>query len=394
MTDAQQFNPYQRRKTIPRGRIERWVGKEKADRMSESMAGWYGPPINIRDLPGSVWIDRNGEYVGNFERGQFFSAEDAWELAARKSRRIRQVLDLALGRDALPTYAGVGFASVSDALLRASSGFRQLLNGGPIQKSGPTGVQFSASTLWRVGTMPQAGAAGSAAAAGRVCTSSTVGAMSFNNPSSGTLHLTGADMAASIGSNTLLLYDRLFDVSKTMNSTAAEAVSGVPTRYQNTVATAADYIGGNFLFIEVGATALAATAHNWTPCTYTNQANTAGVTLPSVTGISGAIVDRLDMPLNTWFCPLAAGDSGIKALTNMQCSAAVATGAINFVIGHPIAFLFFPIVSVVQPFDWLTNRDQAPRIFDNACLSFLETAKPTTAATTYNGLLYATNAAP
>lgn len=217
--------------------------------------------------------------------------------------------------------------------------------------------------------------------------------MAFNNPSSGTLHLTGADFSSSIINNSVLIYDRIFDVAKTMNSTATEAVTGVPTRYQSSVASDANYAGGNFLFIEVGGTALAATAHNWTTCLYRNQAGTDNVTLPSVTGVSGAIVNRFDMPVNTWFCPLATGDSGVMDLAQMQCSAAVATGAINFVIGHPLGVMMFPVINALLPFSWLTNRNLAPRIFDDACVALLELPKPATTATTYNGMLYATGAA-
>ena len=42
-------------------------------------------------------------------------------------------------------------------------------------------------------------------------------------------------------------------------------------------------------------------------------------------------------------------------------------------------------INSVMPFDWLTNRDQAPRIFDDACLTFLEMCKPATGATNYAG---------
>jgi hypothetical protein len=400
MTNTEQFNPTQRRKSIPRGRIERWLGKEKADRLSAQMVGvakehrWYGPPINIRDLPGSVWIDGNGEYVGDFQRGQYFSAEDAFEHALRTAKEFRRTWDRAVQQDILPLYAGAGFASVSDALARASAGFSQRLNGGQVTKSGPTGVVGAASSLWRVGAQPAAGGAGSAAPGGRAPTKATVGAMAFNNPASGTLHLTGADFSASIINNAVMLYDRIFDVAKTMNSTATEAVTGVPTRYQSAIVTDAQYAGGNFLFIEVGGTALAATAHNWTTCLYRDQAGTDNKTLPLVTGNSGAIVDRFDMPLNTWFCPLASGDSGIMDLAQMQCSAAVATGAVNFVIGHQIGVMAFPIINIPLPFDWLTNREQAPLIVNDAALALFEFPKPATNATVYNGPIYATNAAP
>ena len=202
----------------------------------------------------------------------------------------------------------------------------------------------------------------------------------------------GANISASVIGNSLLLYDRIFAVAKTMNSTATEAVTGVPTRFQSTTSTDENYIGGNFGFIEVGLTALAATAHNWTVCLYTDQA-AASSTLPSLTGNSGAIVHRLDHPVQQWFAPLAAGDVGIKAWTQMQCSAAVATGLINFVIGHEIGFMSFPVINSVLPFDWLTNMCQAPYIPNDAYLAFLEINKPTTTATTYTGTLYTTSTA-
>lgn len=375
------------------GRLERWLGKDGIARAETIMLHgggygktWYGPPIYCLDLPGNIWLTKDGDFIGNLDRGGFYSALDA--MADYAKRVWREA-----GRQAHQPYAAAGFASISDALSRASAGNRQFLNGA-VAKTGATGVANVTSSLWRLGSMPAAGGAGSAAPGGRALTDATTGAMAFTNPASGTLHLTGADFSASVVNNTLLLYDRIFDVAKTMNSTATESVTGVPTRYQSTTTTAADYAGGNFLFVEVGSPALAATAHNWTTCLYRDDANNDAQTLPSLTGNSGAIVDRLDHPTFSWFAPLAAGDVGIMDLNQMQCSAAVATGAINFVIGHPIGFMFFPQAGPLLPFDWLSNKDQAPRIFDDAALALLETNKPSTAATTYSGLIHATSAAP
>lgn len=388
-----------KRRSVHSGRLERWLGADRIAQLSRYMTDgggpgipWYGPPINIRDCPGSVWIGKDGDFTGDFNRGFFDSAADSlgrhlrdiWKKAG-KPIYIRE-------HQRAPSF-GVGFASISDALSRGSSGEGQLLNGN-IAKIGPTGVVGSASSLWRVGPQPTAGAAGSAAPGGRALTKATVGAMTFDNVASGTLHLTGADLSSSIVNNSIMLYDRIFDVAAPINSTTAVSVTGVPTRYQSTTPSAPDYAGGNFLFIEVGGTALAATAHNWTVCTYRNQAGTDNVTLPSVTGVSGAIVDRFDMPANTWFCPLAAGDSGIMDLAQMQCSALVATGAANFVIGHSIGIMAFPVINMLLPFDWLTNRQLAPRIFNDAALALLEFPKPSTTATTYNGQIYVCRAAP
>lgn len=363
-------------------KVERWLGAEKIAHLQQCMRGWYGRPICLLDVPGSLWITADGDFVGYVNGGFFASALDFF------SDRLRAAW-IAAGRPQYG-YANAGFSSISESLSRASQGYSQRLS---VNKAGPTGVVGVTSSLWRVGPQPAAGSAGAAAPGGTAHTSANTGALAFANPASGTLHLVGADMSASVINHTLLAYDRTFSVAKTMNSTATEAVTGVPTRYQNTTATADDYIGDNFGFVEVGGTALAATAHNWTVCTYTDQGN-ASSTLPSLTGNSGAIVDRLDHPAQQWFAPLESGDVGIKAWTQMQCSAAVATGAINFCIGHPLGFMSFPVINSMLPFDWLTNRDQAPRVYDNACVAFLEPLKPATTATTYTGRIVTTNAAP
>jgi hypothetical protein len=361
-------------------KLERWLGADKIEHLQQTMRGWYGRPIHLLDVPGSIRISADGDFYGEFKRGVVMSALDEFEARLQYTwKNIR------------PHYgfAGAGFASISDALSRASQGYSQRR---PFNKVGPTGVTGVSSSLWRVGPQPAAGSAGAAAPGGTAHTNADTGALTFANPASGTQHLVGADVACGVANNALLLYDRLFSVAKTMASTATEAVTGVPTRYQSTVATDPDYAGDNFLFVEVGTTALAGTAHNWTVCTYKDQSDTAS-TLPSLTGNSSAIVHRFDHPANQWFAPLESGDVGIKALTQMQCSASVATGLISFVIGHPIGFMAFPVASSFFPFDWLTNRDQAPRIFNDACLAFIEPLKPAATATTYTGRIVTTAAA-
>lgn len=360
-------------------RLERWLGVQKIAHLQACMRGWYGRPINLRDVPGSVWITADGDFVGSMPSGlgYFMGAMDAvkdyWD-------RVGHVQH---------GYANAGFASISHALSQASQGFSQRRQ---VNKVGGTGVIGRTNTLWRLGPQPAAGANGAAAPGGTAHVSSDTGAIAYSNPASGTLHLVGADFAANVINNSLLLYDRTFSVTKTMNSTATEAVTGVPTRYQSTTATDPDYVGDNFGMIEIATGAnLPATAHNWTVCTYNDQAN-ASSTLPSLTGVSAGLADSLDQPLQQWFLPLETGDVGIKAWTQMQCSALVASGAVNFVIGHPLGFMAFPVINSMMPFDWLTNRDQAPRVFDNACLAFIEPLKPAAGATTYTGRFQMTSA--
>ena len=375
-------NPLSPLKPAHADRVERWLGKEKIEHLQKSMRGWYGRPICLLDVPGSLWITADGDFVGHVNGGFFTSAMDYFE------DKLRKVWD-GMSQPQYG-YCNAGFASVSDALSRASQGYSQRMQFG---KTGSTGVAGVTNSLWRLGSQPAAGTAPANAPGGTAFSSATTGAFPLINPASGTNHLVGADASSSSATMTLLLFDLIFGVNKTMNSTTTEAVTGVPTRYQSTTTTAADYIGDNFCFIQVGGTALAATGHNWTVCTYTDQTNAAS-TLPSVTGVSGAIVDRLDTAATgTWFHPLESGDSGIKAWTQMQCSAAVATGVIWFMIGHPIGFMSFPIAYPTFPFNWLTSRDQAPRVFNDACLALLEPSKTSTAATTYSGRIVLNSAA-
>jgi hypothetical protein len=367
-------------KAVNADRIERWLGAEKVAKLQADMRGWYGDPIVLRDVPGSVWITKDGDFVGEFSRGYFMSAMDSLEEFARRFWRES-------GR---PQYgvANAGFSSISDALSRATRGFGQdrFFN-----KAGPTGVSGVSSSLWRVGNQPAAGSAPAAAPGGTAFSSSTTGALVFANPAAGTNRLVGADASCNQNNYSLLMYDLIFGVNKTMASTATEAVTGVPTRYQSTTATDEDYAGSNFLFVQVGGTALAATAHNWTTCTYTDQSGNTGATLPSLTGNSAAIVDRYDHPTGQWFAPLASDDTGIKALTQMQCSASVATGVVWFMMGHPLGIMTMYTANIPTPYDWLTNKRQAPRIFDDACVAFIEPTKISATAGTFNGYVQTTS---
>lgn len=355
------------------GQLERWLGKEPIEQISKQMKDWYGPPIAVAGVPGRVFAHRGGDFRGVITTGKFASALD---VASRLGRRVRKTARLQ------STQLNAGFASFADLVSEATGGKTRTYS---YQKVGATGVANVTNTLWQSTASPAAGAAGSAAPGGRATDSTTTGGFPFTNPTGGdTQHFVSGYALGTVAGNSLLLSDRIFDVAKTMASTGTEAVTGVPTRYQSTVGTGADYAGGNFLTVEVQ-TVLPATAHNWTVCLYTNQAG-AGATLPSLTGNSSAIVQRLDHPTNQFFAPLATGDIGIQTLTQMQCSASVATGAINFVISHPIAWFPIPIANLICAQDGVFTAFNLMRIFDSACLYFLEVVKPSTTATTYTGM--------
>lgn len=361
-------------------RLERWLGAEKVAQLSAAMcnpaAKWYGRPIAVSGVPGLVYATKDGDFVGAIDAGYEASAVDrAQEIVRRAVRRER----MRVARIKRTQRGAIG--SLDAALAAYFGGGNRMFS---FVKAGTTGVVGATNTLWYVGSQPAAGAAASAAPGGTVPTDATTGSWVFDNPSSGTQHFIFGNPIASVAANTLLLYDRLFSVTKTMNSTGTEAVTGLPSRYQSTTPGAADYAQNNFLMIECR-TALPATAHNWTVCTYTDQDGNTGATLPSVTGNASNIINRLDQPVGSWFCPLASGDSGIKNLTQMQCSALVASGAIDFTIGHPIAFMPCGIANFVCEKDGLTTSIALERIFNDACLALLEIVKAATTATTYTG---------
>ena len=76
---------------------------------------------------------------------------------------------------------------------------------------------------------------------------------------------------------------------------------------------------------------------------------------------------------------------GIKALTQMQCSALVATGVINFVIGHPIAWMPSPVANIMCIADGINTAFNLVRVFDDAALAIIQATAASATATTYSG---------
>lgn len=378
-------------------RLDRWLGAENVARISAQFKDFYWP-VGLHGVPGNVKVMPGGDFTGEINGGAFLSAKDgaatvlkkiraAAEAKARRGNALGQLADLIRAEDRRILSVGA-FGSV-DAVIAAFTGGK-----GQVIKFNKTGVASNAignsNDLWTRAGFPVAGAASSAAPGGRAPTSATTGALPFKNlGAADSGHYLNWTLNASIINNSLLLYDRIFDVVKTMNSTATQAVTGVPTRYQSGTAGANDYIGGNFCFPANPTTVLAATAHNWTVCQYTDQDSGTGNNFVSTAGVSACVVGGVDLAVGSWFLPLAAGDVGVKALTQMQCSATVATGTIDFVIGHPIAVNACPIANIACLDDGLYTSLNLTSILDSACLSFLELTKPATNATTYSGLLRA-----
>jgi hypothetical protein len=364
-------------------RLERWLGADKIAKLQADMRGWYADPISIADVPGDVLITADGDFVGALRIKQHACAREA--IAHELKRRKAALRKHMLSRGMAKAQAGMaGFVSLSDLVSEATVSGKMQPLGGNIVKAGTTGVIGVTNSLWRVGSSPAAGAAAAAAPGGTVPVSTSTGALRFTNPPAGDLqHLLSGDMAASVAPNSLLVYDRLFAVAVNPNTASAQAVTGVPTRYQNNSGGQADSKAGNFFFLEVGA-ALAGTAHNITVA-YQDEGGGVAENAPLITGVSAAIANRLDHA--GWFNPLNGTDTGLGNITSVTMSTTVATGAMDAVIGHPIAWMAFPIANLITPFDWVNVKFAPGRIFDNACLALLEVSKGSTTATTYTGTL-------
>lgn len=366
--------------------LVQWLGEDATQRLSRSMEKFYHP-ISVHGVPGNVYAMPGGDFCGKILTNGEMSAVNRLHESLQRERKFGS-------RHWARNNKQLGAFASADAVIAALTGGK-----GQFFTYAKTGVASNAIgnciDLWTALTsQPTAGAAGAIAGAGTAFTNASPGALPYVNPANAnTGHFLVGEVTASVVNNTLLLYDRLYAVAKTMNSTANEAVTGVPTRYQSGTSTNADYIGGNFLFPSVPTTVLPATAHNWTAgggagvgCTYTNQAS-AAANLPVIAGVSACVLRGMDLVAQSWFMPLAAGDVGVKALTNFACSALVATGTIDFVIGHPIAFMPCPAANLVCVRDGLRSALNLTAIFDNAALAFLEMPKPATTATTYSGLI-------
>jgi hypothetical protein len=273
---------------------------------------------------------------------------------------------------------GMGFASLSDLIAEASNGKRDIAL---FNKVGTAGVVAMTNSLWNVGNQPSAGGVASAAPGGNVPTDATTGALKgWNNAGSGdTLHLVNGFSSSTVAANTLMLYDRLWQVTSSLSSVNT-AITGVPNRY---VADATE-AGQNFISMEL-TTLMSATAVNLT-ITYKDQDNNTAEAGSAQALVVSSAVNRVPFSNNAFVYDLNSGDTGVRAITNIATSAAN-TGVANIFIGHPLAVWPMPIANVWTPQDGINTMFNLARVRDDAAISFLELTKPATTATTYAGML-------
>ena len=358
--------------SVHASKLERYLGRDQVEDFSRRFRDWPGPPVPIANVPGKVYVAGGGDFVGHINGGLFTSFAD---IAEQRIRQIAKAMRQA-SRDAA-RIMGTGPTSM-DAIIAAASnpGRKRRLT---YSKGDIVVVTGTWSSLFYVPGTPAAGAIAAAAPGGTVLDKTTTGAFPFDNPTGGRVQNLTSGMFGVPGSANygVMLIDRLGSVAKTMASTATEAVSQTLTRYQSTTPGDEDFAGGNFVMPEC-VTALPATAHNWNVCQYTDQSGNTGASFPSIAGISSCAANRLDMAQPNFFMPMASGDTGVLTLTQMQCSASVASGSIAFTVAHPIAvFPSSPSNSLIL-LDFINSSFSLERIFDDACLSFLGFAQSNT----------------
>lgn len=350
--------------------MDRWLGSDLAERIALQTRD-FPHPIAVAGVPGRVWAYR-GDYVGIIKAGQFASFADFTR------DRVRSALRRAARRQHATMHTG--FSSLSDLIAEATTGGKkQVLS---FMKNGVAAPAAGASQItWRLPGLPSAGANSAAPPGGTAFTRASAGALAQVNPTApDTLHFINAWMASSVAQSTsLLLIDYLWAANFAYNTAAAQAATGVPTRYTTAALAPGNFLGGNVT------TALGATAANLTLTYVDDQGNAAEAGAAQAVRVSSA-VDTSPFTAPDWFYKLNAGDRGVQKLTNFQLSASMGAGQVDRFIAHPIAIL--PGINVAnQPMfvDGINSAFNFERIYDDACLTFIEWMKSAVGAATYSG---------
>jgi len=337
------------------GRIARWYGEQHLNDISRAMKGWPGDGILLACPPRRTKIlaAKDGDFIGDVGGGRFASALDYLD---DLSKRVAKAQRLKMN---------AGFGSLAELLSEAENMRRR--------RQFVFATNFQSNTgIWNapLGGFPAA----AAAPGGSAWTDASGGVFqAFTNPESGdTQHLFRSSLQnGSTGvCRTILMIDTLFGVTKTMNSTATEAVTGVPTRYQGSTPNQDDYSVNNFCFPYFRQGPSSGVSHNVTVCQYTDQDGNPQ-SFQSVAGLNQTSQCPFDIATGQWFLPLAAGSRGVKALTQMQVDQLIATGNIDFVIAHPLAWLFAPMGRLLQLIENVNSVLQLTRIFDDAAIAFI-----------------------
>lgn len=223
-------------------------------------------------------------------------------------------------------------------------------------------------SFWTYDGMP---AGGVAPTTGAIPARTTQGAIPFTAPGgSRDKHLIGASIAPN-AAGVYLLYDRLFHIGGLSGtSTSAQQIQDDPASPALTRNTGG---AGNIAFYEIYT--IIGTSSTTLTMTYTNQAGTGSRTSTINIGATNfREVTRMQR------IPLAAGDSGIQAIEQIQLTATTGTlGNFGITIAQPLAWIPVGAAGTMGWRDYTTGLPGIPVIHPNACLSIMFIAPAATA---------------
>ena len=230
-------------------------------------------------------------------------------------------------------------------------------------------------SLWEYDGMP---AKGDVPTVGAIPDRTTQGAIPFTAPGGGRdKHLIGASITP-LTAGVYLLYDRLFhEGGLSGTSTAAQTIQGstpTPALTRNTGGA------GNIAFYEIYS--IIGTTTRTLTMTYTNQAGTGSRTSTiSIGGAGFREVSRMQR------IPLAAGDSGIQAIEQIQLNTSTGTvGNFGITIAQPLAWIPVNVVGTMGWRDYTTGLPGIPVINPDACLSLMFIPNTATAPELFGSL--------
>lgn len=361
------INPIFHRSTHS-GRLEKWLGAETVENISHAMRGYHADiALPICNVPGRVYVNRDGDFVGSIKGGYYGDL-----LGLIQERALRAVRK---------TVLHAGFSSVGDLISEMTTGGKR--QSVVFSKTGGTGVVGVARHQWNVASIPPAGGVATAAPGGHSPTNASTGALPLVNAAGGdTLHFLGGVITSSVAGRTLLMYDRFFAVNHTM-TVDPQSVSGTPTRYQSTAAKKA--------FITASVTTVFPAATPTYTITYVDQDGNTAEAAAAQTFVTASAVGNFPCAATVgggWQFPLNAGDTGVRRITNLDLSAAMASGAADIILGMPIAILPTSLVaSVPIVIDGVASPMFIENVADDACLAFMDIARSSTGTTNFDGWL-------
>ena len=221
-------------------------------------------------------------------------------------------------------------------------------------------VAGRAVSLWTYDGMPAGGATPTTV---EIPDRSLQGALPFLVATGGRdTHLIGA-MVTPTAAGVYLLYDRLMHIGGLSGtSTADQDVQDEPPSVAITRNTGGE---GNIAWYEIYTT-IGTTATTLT-MTYTNQAGTSAQTSTMNIGATGFRETTRAQRI-----PLAAGDTGIRAIEKVKLTASTGTlGNLGITLAQPLAWLPVGAVGTAGWRDYTTGLPGIPVIDPDACLALM-----------------------